>query len=139
MKQLIVLTIALAFVTGCATVPESEAKDTTQLIDTFIEEQELSNVDRVSSFRFGGWAVLDSSYLILQKKVNQYLLIKLSSRCSELKFANVLGLDRQDNNSLYRRFDSVYAVGDVKRKCFIDSIYEISKQQRKEIIDRIKS
>ena len=139
MKPLILISMALMLVTGCASVPEAEEKDTAQLIDTFIEEQELSSVERVSSFKFGGWTVLDSSHLILEKRINQYLLIKLSNRCSELKFANVLGLDRLNDNALHSRYDSVFAMGDIPRKCFIESIYEISKEQRKTIVESLKS
>ena len=136
MKYIILITVLITTITGCATTqPNEEQKDTLAIINGYVDTANLAEVERVSSFRFGGWTVLDSHYLILEKRLNQYVLVKLATRCSELKFANVLGLDRIDNNSLYSRFDSVFVPDEIHRKCPIESMYEISKEQRKAIIE----
>ena len=120
----------LVLLSGCATNGMSRI-EREQAYDDFIVEEKLEPIKRITAFRYSGWTDLRSDqHLILNVSVNRYYLLKLRNSCFDLD--NTLSI-RVNNtgSSVQAKFDSISVAGDGHQKCFIESIYKITKEQRK--------
>ncbi len=122
----------LILLSGCATSGMSR-QEREQAYDDFIVSEKLEELKRITTFRFNGWNDLSDRHLILHVGVNRFYLITLRNDCYDLDRA----LNIRFNNTgstLHSKFDSITVLSDPHMKCFIESIHEISKEQRKALV-----
>lgn len=101
--------------------------------DQFVMEHDLKQVSRVQQFRFTGWQPLNTDYLILSGVQNRAYLLKLMSPCQDLPFTQQIALKQTSRTTLVAKFDKVLVQGQMPESCTIDTIYELTKEQHKEI------
>lgn len=101
----------------------------------FINSENLVKSQRVQQFRFEGWQPLDDRHLILNSYQRNSYLVRLMSACTELPFAQSIKLKQGFSTILHAKFDSIIVPGQFKQECTIDSIYEMSKEQKLALLD----
>ena len=134
MRHLLLIT-AVLFLAGCAT--QIDTKKEKSIYESYIETQKLESLDKIRTFRFHGWRSLDNHYLIISTGLNNPYLIKLTNYCSDLRFAHRI-LVNSSGSTLTTKFDSIQVVDSSLPdrhpiKCFIKSIYKLSKEQADEL------
>ncbi len=92
-------------------------------------------VDRIMNYRLDGWNYLNPQVVIIHSGVNRDHLVTLRNRCHELMSAETIATT-STGNAMRAKFDAIIVSLDGlrptrsasnTRKCYIDSIYEISK------------
>lgn len=127
------LSIALlALLAGCASSGLTRAEKAA-MYDEYVKKTELEQVDRITTFRFYGWSPLDEKRLILKTSAQRAYLITLQSDCWNLDFANGIKVNQGGSSSLHAKFDSISVADYPERRCFIESIHKLTKDQAKEI------
>ena len=129
------ITLILLLSTACSSTINMSKKERDIAFIDYIEANKLVSLKKVTAFKFHGWQSLTNEHLIMSSSVNKRFLIKLNASCPDLRFAQTILVDQSMSSSLSVRFDSISVVGPaaVRVKCFIKSIYPISKEQAKEI------
>ena len=130
MKAFILPFILLLTISGCSTTGMTSQEKTTAYID-FIETEQLESIDKIRSFRFSGWQSLNNRYLIITASPRRKYLINIGSHCSDIKFSQAIIVNQSTSTSLSVRFDSISLLDTPQIKCFIKSIYPITKEQSK--------
>ncbi len=138
MKNILITLSIVGFLSGCATnAPSAEEK--AAVYTKFLTTHKLESLKSIRSFRFHGWNSLDNEHLIITTSPSRAYLITLNGYCIDLKYAQHIGIKRTNDYSLDARFDSILVPGISKSRCFIDTIHEISKDQKNEIIKLVKN
>lgn len=105
--------------------------------DTFLAENDIEPVKKISTFRYNGWRYLDDEHLLLSASPTRPYLITLAQPCREIKWANALAIN-YSGSVLMSRFDSVYVPAELgrtpARKCIIEQIHPLDKQQKKALL-----
>lgn len=133
MKDITIILVALALLTGCATNQSLSYQERDQAYGEYIESQELLSQDKIRTFKFRGWQSLSNNYLIISTSPNKKYLIEVSGFCSNLYHAQTIAVNQGMSSSLVTRFDSISVPNSPGNKCFIKSIYKVTKAQAKEI------
>ena len=133
MKYMTIIVVALALLAGCATNQSFSHKERDQAYGEYIESQELLSQDKIRTFRFSGWQALSNHYLFISTSANKKYLIEVNGFCSSLYHAQTIAVNQGMSSSLVTRFDSISVPDSPGNKCFIKSIYKVSKVQAKEI------
>ncbi|MET1256128.1 DUF6491 family protein [Aliikangiella maris] len=122
----ILLVIFLVLGSGCTAINKNK-----QTIDyqPFIDEQKLEKISRITLFRLHGWRALNENYLILDTSPHRPYLIELKFPCVELKFSHAIAVHHSSPGSLESKFDAIYIPEYPHQKCYIESIYRLSKEQ----------
>ena len=128
----IALLISLLVLAGCATNSLSLA-ERVEAYDSYVVDKKLEKLDRISTFRLDGWADLGEQHLIISTSFNRIYLIKLKNKCFDLHHASAIKVN-QTGSVLQTKFDSIQVVGDFPMRCYIDGIYKITREQRRELI-----
>lgn len=126
------LLIALFILAGCATTNMSRT-ERTEAYNNYIVEKELEGLDRITTFRFDGWASLGDEHLIVSTGFKRNYLLTLKSNCYDLYHANRIVIN-QNGSVLQTKFDSVSVPGKFEIPCFIKSIHKITRDQKKELL-----
>ncbi|MCX7552393.1 DUF6491 family protein [Marinicella sp. S1101] len=129
MKQLIILMLIMGLV-GC-----NQNKHARVNYAEFIAQNNLQPQRDVSQFRFQGWQPLSDRFLILRSNQQKSYLIQLMSPCVDLPFANNIVLKQDMSNRLQAKFDSVVVPGQFRQSCRIDSIYEMDRELKQDLLE----
>jgi len=128
--------LSLLFLSSCSNL-EKVTEKKIPIYDNYIAENKLEAIDKITPFRYHGWRSLDYEHLIISTALSRPYLIKLGAYCSELRFANTIAI-HNTGSILQTKFDSIQVAKlDSTRahleKCYIKSIYEITREQADEI------
>lgn len=129
--QFLTLILFASLVSACATNKLS-LQERRLAYDKFIETEQLPEVDRIKSFHFDRWSSLGDQHLILYRRINEPYLIKLKYKCHNLDFAMNIGV-RSFGNTLAAKTDYVMVPDNIPIKCFIGSIYKLTKEQKNQM------
>ena len=122
----------LILLSGCATSGMSRL-EREQAYDDFIVSEKLEELNRITTFRFTGWNDLSDRHLILHVGVNRYYLVTLRNYCFDLD--NSISIRFNNTGATLRsKFDSITVPSDPHMRCFIETIHEISKEQRNTLL-----
>jgi len=130
MKRWILLaSLAPALLAACSAFGPRESD--AQVLSRYVEHAGPPIEKFTYLGRIDGWQSLSRTQLLLHTGVNSAYLLTAAQPCSNLRFANAIGITRT-GQTVSRRFDSVL-VG--KERCMITQIrpvdYRAVKQQRR--------
>jgi len=126
----ILITVWLA---GCASTGMT-LNERTDAYNAFITSEKLEPLSRITAFRFDSWTSLGQRHLIIKTRFNKPYLITLKTRCYDLRMAHVIGIDNT-GSTLQAGFDAIVVPDNNGQKCYIDSIYKITKEQKKALLN----
>ena len=121
-------------VTLCASVASASAatltsNDKDQKYAEFVATEKLSDIDKISSFKFRNWTGLTDNYLLVRDTKKQDYLIELSARCYGLNKVKAIKLNRSSNFSLDAQHDTISLIGKTNDECRIESIFPVNAEQ----------
>ncbi|OKY26645.1 DUF6491 family protein [Thalassotalea sp. PP2-459] len=132
-----VILLLLTVITACA----NRSTNLTQMntdIRHYITANDMTAVDRVTSFRFHGWNSISDEFLVLTSSPKRKYLIELLGYCSDIRWAHTIKLERSMDSSLHAKFDSIGIPGQPALNCRIEKIYPITSEQE-DVIFAIKN
>ncbi|MDO6425413.1 DUF6491 family protein [Thalassotalea sp. 1_MG-2023] len=127
-KQSVILFL-LMLLTACA----NRSVNLTQMntdIRQYITANDMTDVSRVTSFRFHGWNSISDEFLLLNSSPKRKYLIEMSGYCSDIRWAHSIILDRSMDSSLHAKFDSIGVPDQPALNCRIEKIYPITPEQK---------
>ncbi len=133
-KNIIRVTITLVmsvWMVACATTGMTQ-REQTEAYNKFIVDEKLESLKQITAFRFHSWSSLGDEHLLLYTSFNRPYLISFKNRCYDIQRAMNIGVDHT-GSMLQANFDSILVPDSFGRKCFIKSIYKLTKEQRKAI------
>ena len=130
----IVSLCAVLGLTGCVTPNGMSNQEKNEAYQAYIESAQLPELDKISAFRFNGWASLSDKHLIIYKTHNKPYLITLNRSCYDLDFATAIKVHTK-GSSLHTKFDAISVPSDIEVKCFIKSIHQLTKEQKQALFD----
>jgi len=133
MKVMMKILAVLVLLTGCASNQSLSYQERDEAYVAFIEKQALISQDKIRTFTFNGWRALSNNYLIISTSPSKKYLIEVNGFCSNLYHAQAIVVNQGMSSSLVTRFDSISVPESLGIKCFIKSIYKVTKVQVKEI------
>lgn len=136
MKHLKLIGVAAAAVvlSACATNKFNMNKEErAAAYDQYTQSHNLESVDRIRSFRLSGWSSLGDQHLIVNASPSRPYLVKLRNKCINLDFNQTIKFN-STNGMLQTKFDYVTVLDDIGDHCYIETIHEITKEQKKELI-----
>jgi hypothetical protein len=126
------LVALLLLLSGCATNRMSRA-ELEQAYDQFIITEKLEATETITAFRFDGWSELGQKHLIIDTGVNRSYLVKLRNTCFNLETTMAIKINNM-GSQLRAKFDSISVPDELSGRCFIDSMYRITKEQKKALL-----
>ncbi|MGV6851495.1 MAG: DUF6491 family protein [bacterium] len=132
MKNKFFLLLSVFLLMSCAANKQNESAQK-QVYENYIRQHELKEIDTIQAFYYSGWSSLDDSHLIVTTRLNKSYLLSLNTFCDGLDFAATIKVNQSNSSRLSSRFDSISVPGNINPRCTIDRIYELSKEQRKEL------
>jgi hypothetical protein len=133
MKFLTITLVILGLLAGCATSQTLSHKERDEAYVTYIKTKALISQDKIRTFKFNGWRALSNNYLIISTSPSKKFLVEVNGFCSSLYHAQTIAVNQGMSSSLTTRFDSISLPESPGTKCFIKSIYKVTKAQVKEI------
>jgi len=128
-----ILVVCFVFIlTACASTGLSQ-KERDDLYLKYVTDNKLEKLDKISPFRFHGWTSLDNKHLILTASINKPYFIRLKSHCVELKWSLAIAIHKSSSQTLYANHDAISPGKFPKQKCFIEEIYQITREQAEQI------
>jgi len=131
MKKSILLLLSILLITSCSTL---DTRKQEPIYQQYIADNKLEAVEKITTFRFHGWRSLDNYFLIVSTSMAKPYLIELNSYCLEIRTANAIVINNS-GSILQTKFDSISAASYPHQKCYIKSIYQVTKNQADEITD----
>ncbi|MDQ7048984.1 MAG: DUF6491 family protein [Enterobacterales bacterium] len=131
MKKTIFLLLSVLLMTSCSSL---DTRKQTPIYQQYIADNKLEALQKITTFRFHGWRSLNNYFLIVSTSMAKPYLIELNSYCLDLRFANAIVINNS-GSILQTKFDSVSAANYPNQKCYIKSIYKVTKNQADEITD----
>ncbi len=131
--QAVSIIIISAWIVGCASTGMT-LTERTDAYNAFITTEKLEPLKRITAFRFDSWSSLGQNHMIIKTSFNKPYLITLKTRCYNLRMAQVIGIDNT-GSTLQAGFDSIVIDKNHPQKCYIDSIYKITKEQKQALLD----
>jgi len=131
--RIVTSTIVSLFLLGCAAKDTMTREQKLEAYNAFIKTEQLKSIDRIQSFRLQGWTALDEKHMILSKSLNKPYLITFKNNCTDLDFANAIKVVNH-GGMLQAKFDYITVPNTIEVRCYIASIYELSKEQKKALI-----
>jgi uncharacterized protein DUF6491 len=130
MKLSLLLLIATMLLSGCASSNLTMLEKNSAYAE-YIKTENLKELDEIIAFEFYGWQSLTADYLIIESARQNKFLLAVNGFCNDLIYKPTLHVNQAKLSTLRARVDSV----SVNRyeKCFIKSIYKVTKAQVKEI------
>lgn len=138
MKNILTLTLVSTLILGCSSTSMTlNEKDSAY--SKYVAQENFSSKEKVNGFKFSGWKSLSDNYLIITAVHNKDYLIETKGSCYDLNNSDGIKLNRSSNLAIYRLGDSISPLGRITDKCFIKSIYPISKTQSDYLVNIGKS
>jgi len=125
--------IISAWIVGCASTGMTHS-ERTDAYNAYITSEKLEPLRQITAFKFDSWSSLGQSHLIIKTTFNKPYLITLKTRCYDLPMAMNIGIDNT-GSTLHAGFDAIVAPGNIPQKCYIDSIYKITKDQKQALLN----
>lgn len=132
MKFLLISTLALTLL-GCASTDTLTRQEKNAAYQGYIATHQLSGVKEIKTFQMRNWYSLTDSYLIVSVAFNKNYLLALKNKCFDLEYAQTLITHLSISNRFSTNFDAIAVPTAPRIKCYVDSIYPITKEQLKEI------
>ncbi|WP_133407436.1 DUF6491 family protein [Parashewanella tropica] len=135
MRNLLIASLTAILLLGCATanrVPDSEKN---AAYANYVKQQNITDVNKIRSFRYSGWKELTERYLILTVSLNKDYLVKFRSNCQGLDFANSIKIQQFTDLVFDKMGDTIKPVGEMNLKCYVDSIYPLTKEQSDHLVN----
>ena len=103
-------------------------------LSTYLAENVISSVDKLSLFSIDSWTPLDNKHLILWTSPQRPFLLSLQRHCQDLRFAEAISLTN-NTSTLHARFDAVIVQDGFfsKMPCYIEEIHPLNKAQALEV------
>ncbi|WP_196139878.1 DUF6491 family protein [Aliikangiella sp. G2MR2-5] len=134
-KKSIAVVISIFAILSCSSMKLNDDARS-KAYQNYVKQNNLERTDSIVAFRLHSWRYLNSEYIILSTSFNRPYLIKISTPCVNLKFAQAIAVN-QSSSSLYAKFDSVSVADPLQKtlpeKCFIKSITPLSREQADEL------
>lgn len=134
MKNVLVITLMSAVLMGCTSTTSMSLKEKDEVYSKYVADENLSAEDKVSGFKLSGWKSLSDSYLIVTAAHNKDYLIETKSTCFGLNNQSEIKLNRSSDFAISIVGDSISSVDETTGKCFISSIYPITREQRQYLV-----
>ncbi|MCP3701089.1 MAG: hypothetical protein GY920_21730 [Aliivibrio sp.] len=139
MKSLLTITLSSILLLGCTSTSMS-LKEKNNAYSKYVLNENLTNEDKVEGFKFSGWKSLSDNYLIIKANYKKDYLIETKGRCNNLNDSHGIKLNRSPNFAIYKLGDSISLAGihpntDITDKCFIKSIYPITRLQSEHLVN----
>jgi uncharacterized protein DUF6491 len=137
MNRFFLFSIVLLFLASCTTT-QSNLGQHEPIYQNYIDKNKLESVKKITTFRFQGWRSLDYKFLIVNAALYKPYLLELTSYCSELRSANSINIINS-GSILQTKFDYIKVANSgtsavYREKCFIKSIYKLTREQSDQII-----
>ena len=123
--------LSLSLLFGCVSTGMTDAEKTVAY-ESFIEQNKLEKVRRITAFRLHGWRYLNRDYIILSSSIRKPFLVEINGPCYELSYSHTIGIHR-NGSSLNEKFDWVFSPSQPDIRCRIQSIYKLDKDQADEL------
>ena len=131
MKQRFFIMALLVALSGCASNSLTRA-ERNELYAEYIKTNNLESQDKITTFKFRSWRSLSNDYLIITTSPQRRYLIKLRNSCINLSFSNGIVIN-QHGSQLHAKFDAISPTEFPEQKCFIKSIYPLTREQAVEM------
>jgi hypothetical protein len=138
MKKLILAALLISFISACASTSLSN-KDRLVIIDKYLKDNNITQVKKITSFRFHGWQSIDNHQLIISTSANKRFLITLMNDCHGLNFTHQIIIQPHTSSTLQTRFDYIQVPDLIHFKCFIKSINPLNNKQANELLSLINN
>ncbi len=132
MKKLFTIIVFLSLTVSCSTTRLGD-KEKSLAYGEYIKTESLESIDKIRAFKFSGWQPLSNNFLIITSYPDKHL-VELNNYCQELMFTDTIVIHQGGDSSLNVRFDYISSVDRMYAKCFIKSIYPVTKEQVKAIL-----
>lgn len=133
LKHLFTLSLACLVLSACASKYELNKQQRAEAYAKFIETESLTQVDSIRSFRLNGWAALGDQHMILNATPSRPYLITFRNKCSNLDFVHGIQVHKR-GAMLESKFDFITTMDTVKVNCYIDTIHQLTKEQKKSLL-----
>ena len=120
----------VSLVSACTSKNYLSEEEKATAYQAFIDSESLVEVKKIMGFRYNGWASLGEQHLVLYKNSHSPYLITLKRRCYDLDFTQAIKV-HTTGSVLYAKYDAVSVPDGIEVKCFIDTIHELTKEQKK--------
>lgn len=138
MKKALVIAAMMSVLAGCAATTQHNASNQAAVVYDYVTSHQLQSLEKITAFKFQGWRSLDNKHLIISTSHKRPYLIALQNRCNELRHARGIAINANGTNTLHAGFDSITVPQFPQRKCFIKSIYRLTKEQADEVTQLAK-
>ncbi len=113
---------------GCNITAVNKAEKA-KIYDDFITTNKLTSLKKITSFRLQNFISLDNRHLIISTTPTKSYLISLMSYCTDLQYANHIGIKRSIASVLSVKFDAILVPEIQNEKCYIKSIHQLTNDQ----------
>ncbi len=127
----------LILLTGCNTSAISQSMES-KIYHDFIAKNKLESLKKITSFHLQNFISLDNRHLIISTTPNKNYLISLMNYCTDLKYADHLGLKQSIASILNIKLDAIIVPGVQNGRCFIKSIHKLNNQQVNNLTHLVK-
>lgn len=131
-KQLAFALLALS-ISACTSTYNMTKQERSAAYDKFVVSEQLPEHKKIHSFRLYSWSELDQQRLILNVTPSRPYLITFKHKCSELDFANAIEV-KNSGSLLLANFDYIRVSGQMSDNCYIDTIHQLTKEQKKALL-----
>lgn len=133
LTHLLTLSLASLLLSACASKYELNKQERAEAYTQFIETESLTRVDSIRSFRLNGWAALGDQHMILNATPSRPYLITFRNKCSNLDLVHGIQVHKR-GATLESKFDFITTMDTVKVNCYIGTIHQLTKQQKKTLL-----
>ena len=124
----ILMSLALLLSAGCSSTSQ-QSEPAVIDVNELLAERNLvmgEQIKRIKNYRIDGWQYVDNRHFIFNAGPAHDYLVRLSSNCSELRFAEAIGFT--STNREVTPFDSVkVGLRNIPQTCPIDALFELNK------------
>lgn len=132
MKNHFIMLFSFALLAACSSTGMSYQERNAAYL-TYVKEHNIEALDKVNTFTYQSWQPLTDKFLIIRTRVKDRYLLQLNSYCPDLSFANAITINQTMGSTLVTKFDSIYVLGTKQPKCYIKTIFPLTKEQSEEI------
>ena len=123
MKKWLVTALVALGVTGCSSTHYLSDTERNELYQDYIAEQQLKKRHVAKQLELESWAPLTDDYLLMTADLRRQYLVKVSGTCGNISDASQIALIR----------GRIHVLDGLKTRCPILAMYEVSKEQAKDI------
>ena len=131
--QAATMIVVSSWIIGCASTG-MKPEERTDAYNAYIVSEKLEPLKHITAFKFDSLSSLGQNHLIIKTAFNKPYLITLKTRCYDLPMAMNIGI-ANTGSTLHAGFDAIMVNRNIPQKCYIESIYKITKKQKQAIQD----